>query len=100
MRLDVIVSRNTGEIQGDVAPEGMSQDRSTVQVTLMRATDGEEIFEFPKMTKLDQYGHFGFKDLAPGKYRIYFTRALRLRSTGGQILILCKRFCRNAQRSR
>jgi hypothetical protein len=64
------------QIDGEVLADGTQgdktqQDWSSTEVALVPVTAPDELFDLPHTTSLDQYGHFSFHDVQPGKYRIY-----------------------------
>ena len=66
----------TGQIEGEVLADGTQgdktqQDWSSTEVALVPVTAPDELFDLAHTTSLDQYGHFSFHDVQPGKYRIY-----------------------------
>jgi hypothetical protein len=69
LALDAILSRAMAQIDGQIEEEG--QNKSLVGVVLVPVTTGEEIADLPRMTSLDQHGHFSFLNLPPGKYRLF-----------------------------
>ena len=78
LALDVVLSHATGQIEGEVLADAEGtqgdpthQDWSSTEVALVPVTAPDELFDLPHTTDLDQYGHFSFHDLRPGKYRLY-----------------------------
>jgi len=78
LALDVILSDLMGQIEGEVLADAngtqgdkTQQDWSSAEVALIPVTAPDELFDLPYTTSLDQYGHFSFHDVQPGKYRLY-----------------------------
>jgi Carboxypeptidase regulatory-like domain len=78
LALDVVWSSATGQIEGEVLPdttetgEDKSQHAwSSIMVALAPVLEDDDLFELPHATGLDQYGHFSFQDVRPGRYRLY-----------------------------
>lgn len=78
LALEVILSDVTGQIEGEVLADAegtqgdkSQQDWSSTEVALVAVTAPDELFDLPHTTSLDQYRHFSFHDVQPGKYRLY-----------------------------
>jgi hypothetical protein len=78
LALEVVLSDVTGQIEGEVLADGegtrgdkTEQRWSSTEVALVPVTAPDELFDIPHTTSLDQYGHFSFHDVQPGKYRLY-----------------------------
>jgi hypothetical protein len=83
LALDVVLSDTTGRIDGEVLAgtnekqkDQSQQDWSSVEVTLVPIVGADELFDPPRTTDLDQYGHFSFPELQPGKYKLYAGQAI------------------------
>ena len=69
--LDVVLSDAMAQIDGEVINDGDQHEAPSFEVALVPVTAAGELFALPRVTDLDQYGHFSFHDLPPGTYRLY-----------------------------
>ena len=73
MTLDVLLSEGVVEIDGDIGTNSEREPSSPIEVALVRVGASGPV-AFSRIERPDQYGHFAFRDLPPGKYRLYAAR--------------------------
>jgi protocatechuate 3,4-dioxygenase beta subunit len=69
MTLDALLSDGVVEIDGDIKADSAGEPLSSIEVALVHVSSSPA--EFTRTARPDQYGHFSFRDLPPGKYRLY-----------------------------
>jgi hypothetical protein len=81
--LDVVISDAWGQIDGDVSADTVEKqdeqsqpDWSSIDVALVPVIGEGELFDLPHIDSLDQNGHFTFRKVRPGEYRLYATQTL------------------------
>jgi len=70
MTLDVLLTDRVVEIDGDIKADSAGDPPSSIEVALVHV-EASSPAEFTRTARPDQYGHFSFRDLPPGKYRLY-----------------------------